>query len=366
MNRVILVITLVCLAIGLKAQKDESFYQTDTLKVKKIQLVGLPVVFYTPETSFGFGGGLQTFFHQKQNLKNPRNTKINVTAKYTAKKQFLLDIQPQIFFRDGNMFLDGAFKYKIFPNSFWGIGNDLPEEAEEAYNMETIAFRIAWLERIPPSMNFGLEYFFEKHIMLERAEGGLLAADSIPGSTGAQVSGMGAVFNLDDRTDVFSPRGGNYMQIKVNFSGKVFGANYSYNKFIIDLRKYFPLAPKHILAVQIYNENNFGDVPFQVKAHLGGPDRTRGYFRGRYIDDHMYAIQAEYRLRFKPRWVAAAFGSVGDVASLPSEFSSDPKFSFGGGIRFQLLKTNQTLLRLDIGIGENGSSGIYFGVNEAF
>ena len=31
-----------------------------------------------------------------------------------------------------------------------------------------------------------------------------------------------------------------------------------------------------------------------------------------------------------------------------------------------LVKSNPTLVRLDFGIGKDGQSGIYFGVNEAF
>ena len=36
---------------------NEALFQTDTLSFqKKLQVVGIPVVFYTPETSFGLGG----------------------------------------------------------------------------------------------------------------------------------------------------------------------------------------------------------------------------------------------------------------------------------------------------------------------
>ena len=93
---------------------------------------------------------------------------------------------------------------------------------------------------------------------------------------------------------------------------------------------------------------------------------ARGYFQGRFIDDQMYVITAEYRWRFHPRWSLAAFGLMGEVSDISQGFFSNPKLSAGGGIRFKILKKQNTLVRLDVGIGESGNSGFYFGVNQAF
>jgi len=42
------------------------------------------------------------------------------------------------------------------------------------------------------------------------------------------------------------------------------------------------------------------------------------------------------------------------------------KPSFGGGIRFKILKDQNIWIRADLGKGIDGSSGFYFGINEAF
>ena len=101
-------------------------------------------------------------------------------------------------------------------------------------------------------------------------------------------------------------------------------------------------------------------------AWYGGGQLARGYFRGRYMDKLMYVAQAEYRLRFHPRWVLAGFALIGEVSDLPQNFFNDLKPSVGAGIRFQFVKNQSTLLRLDFGFGKNNNSGLYFGVNEAF
>ncbi len=111
---------------------------------------------------------------------------------------------------------------------------------------------------------------------------------------------------------------------------------------------------------------SFGDVPFQDMAWFGGGIRGRGYYNGRYIDSQMYSLQLEYRMRLHPKWSIAFFGSGGEVAANSREYFSDFHFSFGGGIRFKPLKKNPTILRLDYGKGAGTSSGIYFGINEAF
>ena len=70
--------------------------------------------------------------------------------------------------------------------------------------------------------------------------------------------------------------------------------------------------------------------------------------------------------------VVYRFDTLGKTKSvkmigLPVVFSSpETDFGFGGGIRFQLVKDQDTLLRFDTGVGEDGNNGFYFGVNEAF
>ncbi len=368
MKKVVVIVVMSVAFLSIFGQeKEQSLLRFDTLKVKKtFQVVGLPIVFYMPETSLGFGAGAQLFLHRQANLYNSRESNILVTAIYTLNKQFIVDARPKIYFQFGDWMMDGMVKYKIFPNKFWGIGNFTPSSWEEKYNMETMEVSATFLKYLPPSLNFGLEYAFADHKMLEIEPGGSLDTANIPGAKGCRSSGIYVVFNLDNRDNIFFPYKGNFMQIKAGFSSKVLGSTYSYNKFIIDLRKYISLSRNLVLASQIYLEDGYGDVPFQAKALIGGNERTRGYYKGRYMDDHLGSAQVEVRWRFMRRWVLAGFASGGEVSSLPWDYFRDLKFSFGGGIRFQLLKNAPTHVRFDFGIGEDNNHGFYFSVNEAF
>jgi outer membrane protein assembly factor BamA len=197
-------------------------------------------------------------------------------------------------------------------------------------------------------------------------EGGMLDSELIPGSGGAKITGLGFVLNFDNRDNVYSSIRGNYLIFKGGFSSRNFGADFIYNWYLIDLRKYLNFGNKHTLALQAYLQSSTGDVPFQCMSSLGGPELNRGYFKGRYMDKNYLVIQTEARLRFLSRLSLNVFASLGQVSEDFVHIFTYPKFSGGAGLRFQPLKSNPTILRMDFGITQYGDTGIYFGVNEAF
>lgn len=348
---------------------DKDRIQTDTIKVgKNTELIGVPIIFYTPETQFGFGGGAQIFFKRSVNRFNYRESNVFANFVYTSEGQMIIDVKPQIYFSRGNYFLDATYKYKVFPTQFWGIGPNTLDSDEENYNMLSSILKLDFLHRLPESaLNFGFEYRYEYHDLLETEEGGQLETGIIPGTErDVIVSGFGVVFNNDNRDNIFSARKGSFLQINSWFASKTLGSSVSFNKYIVDLRRFLQIKPRHTLGLQMYLENSYGDVPFQNMAWLGGGNNMRGYFRGRYIDTQHFFIQGEWRYWTTNRLVLAGFGGFGNVGDYLSNMARNPKIFLGGGIRYQILKSNKTLIRLDLGFGESGSSGFYFGVNEAF
>lgn len=367
-HRLSIILLLFFSILTVSAQEEpEGLVRSDTIgKNKSIKLIAIPVVFSTPETGFGFGGGGQMFLTSEKNRFRSRISNITVTGIYTANSQIIIEATPQLYFGSGDYNLEAKYEFRVFPNSFWGLGNDTPESNKEAYDMTSHKFYVDFLKRLPPNLNFGLRFNFENHEVTEVEEGGILASGEIEGSDRAVIVGLGAIFNLDSRDQIEDPGKGYFVKFSAQFSSENFGSTHGFNRYITDLRAYHPISEKSLVAARIYLENNFGDVPFQSKSWFGGAKVARGYFQGRFIDDQMYVITAEYRYRFLPRWGLAAYGLMGEVSNLNQDFFTNPKFSVGGGIRFKLLKSQNTLVRLDVGIGEDGSNGFYFGVNQAF
>jgi surface antigen Omp85-like protein len=347
-------------------KKEDMLQLTDTIGRNRIKALFIPLIFYTPETSFGFGVGGQLFFRTKGSTFASRLSNMFVSVFYTLNKQLVLDIKPQIYFKNEKYFLDAALKYKVYPDRFWGIGNNTPESNVETYSMKTVELKAAYLKRLPQQLNFGFEFSYQNFVMLKTEEGKLLETGEITGSDGAKLIGVNVIFNMDNRDNYFSPDSGHYVSFKAGFSSKALGSSHSFNKYIIDARRYIPLRKRLMLAIQGYLEFNFGDIPFQAAAIYGGGERARGYFKGRYNDGQMYVFQVEPRFKLSNRFKAAAFVSVGNVGNSVRDYFHDIKISFGGGIRYQILKDNKALVRLDIGVTKDFKTGIYFGVNEAF
>ena len=369
MKRCITILLVFLCFLGHSQVQNSDTYtlRTDTLNAaKSFRYLLVPVVFYTPETNFAFGGGTQLFFKPKDSPRFARESSIFGAVIYTLNKQLTVQVKPKIYFKNESFSLDSELKFQIFPNSFWGIGPETPDSLEERYNQTETLIKAALLKRLPNYVNFGFQFTFANFKMTEVAPGGILESGTVDGASGAKLIGLGVVFNIDSRDNHFSPLKGGLYQFKTNFTSKVLGSTHSFNTYIIDLRKYFNLFNNHILAIQIISQYTFGDSPFQAKAIYGGADLARGYFKGRYIDNYLYVAQIEYRLPLFKRWELAFFALTGNVGNDESSLFDDFKSSIGFGPRFFISKHNRSMLRLDISVNSEGGGGIYFGVDEAF
>ncbi len=362
----LLFLSLVC--SGQNSDIKEQAVQSDTIAYRNVSTLLVPIAFYSPETNFAFGGGMQMFFKTGKSNSEVLNSTVLASAIYTLNKQLIVEVQPQIYFNYEKYFLDTKFRYKVFPNLFWGIGPNTPKTAEENYNQTEISLEAKFIKSLPSNVNFGFAFNFSDFNVTEVTNGGILDSDQVAGSNGATLVGVGIVLNIDSRDNKFSPLRGGFYQFNTNFTSKTLGSTHSFNTYFLDARKYLNLGNNKILALQVYSRLTFGDSPFQAKAYYGGADVARGYFKGRYIDDHLYVVQMEYRQPISRRWELAAFALTGNVGHNESGHGlfNDFKTSFGAGPRFFLYKNKRTLLRLDIGVNREGESGIYFGVNEAF
>jgi outer membrane protein assembly factor BamA len=371
MNRTGLILIAILCHLGLRAQianEQDGAVQTDTLGAKKIQLLAVPLAFYTPETNLGFGAGAQMFFKTKNSGSDQLNSNILATVIYTLNKQLIISASSQTYFLNRNYLLEAKFGYRVFPNLFWGIGSTTPEENEEFYSPTDLTLDVSFIKRIHSNFNFGLNFSFADYKITEIEPGGILDTAGIEGSEGARTLGLGLVLNIDSRDNTFSPLGGSFSQFKTNFASRAMGSTHSFNVFQLDLRKYFRLGGRKILAAQFYTRLTLGEAPFQSQSFYGGGDLARGFYRGRYIDDNLYLVQLEYRMPLASRWEFAVFALSGNVGSSGENSNglANLKSSFGLGPRFFIYKNKRTLLRLDLGINSDGGTGIYFGVNEAF
>ena len=188
----------------------------------------------------------------------------------------------------------------------------------------------------------------------------------ISGNSGGKTGGVGIALINDSRDNTSYPSSGFFGKFSSTFFRKPFGSDFTFDKYILDLRKYIMPIESHIFALQFYGEFTKGNTPFFSMPSIGGSYKMRGFFEGRYRDKQYFMAQAEYRKILFWRVGAAVFYSTGQVANNFSSFKlSNMRHSYGIGLRFVFDKKEKINLRMDLGIAE-GNKGIYFNMEEAF
>lgn len=362
---------LVCSLFGKEAAAQKVADQ-DSLGVaaaaeNKASWVALPVIYYTPETRFGFGALGMRLFSLDAADTTVRTSNVQLYALYTLNKQILISPSYTLFFPQEKYILRGNLAYFKFPRYYFGIGNDLPETNRELVDYTLLRAENRLLRKLNHQLFAGLQYNYYQIFNVEQQTDGLLETYQPAGWDGYTASGLGAALVFDTRDIVVNPSKGGYLELGSLFNTSLTGSEFSYNQYTIDARRYFQVHPnRHILAIQGLGRFTSGTVPFMQLSQLGGATIMRGYYEGRYRDKNYLAAQAEYRLPIWWRFGAAAFAGVGDVAPSISKFTfSTLKPSYGLGLRFMINESEKVNIRFDYAWGKE-TSGFYLEITEAF
>ena len=333
---------------------------------KRSTFIPLPIVFFTPETEWGFGAAGIYSFHFKNDSINSRPSQIQLGFAYTLRDQILSYLPFQLFLKNGKYKVYGELGYYRYIYEFSGIGNDDFQKNSELYSVNFPRVRLNGLMQVRPNLFAGLRYWMDDYDITKIEAEGLLDRENITGSEGGFLSGLGFVSNYDTRDKIFYPSEGLYAETVLFFNNEIFGSDFNYSKFIFDGSAYFENNWRHILALNFYAELTAGDPPFNQLSLLGGPKRMRGYFEGALRDKQYLTFQAEYRMHLFWRIGAVVFAGYGVIESDLADIErKDFNYSVGAGLRFLLDEKQKVNLRLDAGFGKN-TSGIYVTVSEAF
>ena len=187
------------------------------------------------------------------------------------------------------------------------------------------------------------------------------------GKTDHMMSGLGSSVSYDTRNSSYWPTKGILIQGTFTYFNTYLGSSYSDLKTTVDIRYFKKLIRHTVVAAQLYNYTNSGQAPIRELAMLGGAGNMRGFYQGRFRDNNMTTLIAEYRVPVWKRFSAVVFGGIGNVYLKINELvTSAPKHSFGGGIRFAVLPKEKLNIRIDYGYYNQSNKGFYFTVGECF
>jgi hypothetical protein len=340
--------------------------EPDTTQQKAFGYAFIPAVFYTPETGFAGGASVLLFFRGSDRREEARPSTVAPTLIFTAKSQVISVVGYELNLKRELYRVTGGLGYLKFPDLFYGIGPDTPDSNEESYTPTTLFFSTSVQRRIRSRSSLGLLYEGGHSEISDKEEGGLLDSGTIPGSEGGTASGLGPLITWDSRDNLFHAMHGSFHTVSATFFDGALGSDFTFQRYVVDLRTYFSLLEKNVLAFQAVFSFMKGNPPFQLLSQIGGSALMRGYYGGRYRDNHAVILQAEWRRRLWWRLGAAAFVGVGDVAPRLSAFHlRDFKPAAGCGVRFLIDRGEGISIRMDFGfIG--GTPGPYLTINEAF
>jgi hypothetical protein len=369
-KKIVLLFLLFMLSVfnisGEKAGNEQEDEGIRDLNKKKTGILVSPILFYLPETRIAFGMVGNYVFRLDDKQEASRPSTISPLFIYTQNKQFKGLLTGDIYLKKGNYHIIADIIFRKYPDKFFGIGSYIPDDYEENFTPHIFGIELSFLKKIKQHINIGLRYDFQSYNMVKYEDDKLLSRGDIPGSRGSMLSGFSILANLDSRNNIFFPTRGEFCRVTARFFNKIFGSEFTFQSYKLDMRKYFPVFSSHVLAVQSVVQTQTGTVPFHRLSRIGGQYVMRGYYDGNFRDRNVIILQTEYRLPLFWRFGAVGFAGVADVAHRFRDFKFDNlKHSIGFGLRYLFNKREKMYVRFDMGFGK-GVSGFYFSVFEAF
>ena len=376
MNKKFIFLLLISFCQGIKSQKftnQNPFLKyvnriiNDTNNLSSPKLMNYPTLAFSPETNWEIGLSSLYIYSANRDLNN-RLSEVKAFTFYTLEKQYGIWLDHALYSDQNKWFLLGKARFQSFPLLYHGIGVNTPKEHIARIDGNFTYFKERILREIIPNLYTGLELDIQilNKVSYQNTTNFFVKPNGGNGSTNIGL-GWGLIYNnihniLNPRKGVFSEWG------FLNYSSNL-GSDYQLSTYLIDNRFYFPIKKNNVMAFQLQGQFSNGNAPFNLLSLMGGESLMRGYYLGRYRDNHMIASQIEYRIlpfSFSKRWGASMFFAAGEV------FSSLDKFKIknllptaGAGLRFLLFPEKDIYTRLDFAFTEEGS-GVYFFIGEAF
>lgn len=338
---------------------------------KRVRLTPLPVIYYSPETRWGFGALVAANF---ETVKVPDTITKSSYAQtyflYTVNHQYDLGLSSRIYAPKNNFIFYGKFNYTYFPEYYYGIETEDPESKKDTIEYNRISADLRFYWQVKHNFYAGFATRFSDIRNINGGPTGHFSEDQPPGNQGYWLQGFAPALTLETRDNYVYPRKGFYLEV-LYYLYPSWGENsYGFRNLRIDARKYFPIkltSDIDALAFQFVANVNNGNVPFKDMADIGGSNTMRGYYTGFYRYNNLYALQAELRMHLWWRLgVTAWVGAALTPEYWYSFFDHSIKPNAGLGLRIMMNRKDRLNVRVDQGFGKKGQSGFYLDIAEAF
>ena len=351
---------------------EDSLSKFDSFNKKAqalFKVIPVPIISYSTEAGNTFGLAKFNAFHpvKKDTISKP--SKISEVATFSTKGRVNVSVSNDLILKENKYMILSFFNYKKQPEYMLGIGNEVSRDDVEQVITNRIKFSSIGLMQVKNSLYVGIGIDIANYFGIKADSNSFLIEDNVAGLSGGTDVGIGLAVALDSRDNRYNPSQGAFLLANFIFYPNFLGSTYQFGALAIDARKYFNPWHKHVIAVQAATNYTQGDVPFYDLSMLGGEDRMRGYYKGALRDKVLFDTQVEYRMPIWKVFGVVGWVGTGRVADAYKNLNFDGNgfwLSYGGGLRIQVDGDNNINLRVDMGFGPGGISGLYLNFAEAF
>lgn len=356
----------------------KSIAKEDSTKKKSLGPFYTPVAYpgYSLVTGalIGVVNSLSFYTHRGDGAKISSISMLNM---YTQNKQFLNTLQSNIWLKHEKYNLLGDWRYYKYPNFTYGLGSKT--NLEDLSNVNYTLYRIyeVIMRQVGKNTFIGLGYNFDYHTNISETNNPEIPETDLKKygySESSKSSGITVNFQYDSRLNSNNPSEGAYANIQIRDNLKYLKSDNDWQSATIDLRYYIPFSRKsgNVLAFWTYNVLTLGGTPPYFDLPSTGWDVNnntgRGYVEGRFRGRHSLYFEAEYRFNLtKKRFLGGViFSNIASFSEPITNKFENINIAYGAGLRIKVNKFANTNLTIDYGIGQGGSRGFSFGLNENF
>jgi len=328
---------------------------------KKVNYAAIPVVNYSKTLGFSLGVMTQAYYNLNPNDSISPSSSTGLFGMYTTNHTYFAAGFQRLYINEDRWRVLFATGLGNINYQFW---QELPVGGGYIGFGTKATFAMARIERkVYKKLYFGING------VLSTAETYFDLPDFFPDSLKydkRSMNNIGYLLNYDMRDHQINPYGGYNIEFKNNFYRDWLNSGNNFEKYDFTYNHYYKIKnDRNILATRVHASIAAGDVPFQGQSVVGQDD-IRGYSSGKYRNNQVYAVQAEYRWRFYKKFgmvgffgVASAVDKAGDI------FSSELLPGAGFGLRYLMIEKERINIGLDVAKGR-GDWGLYFRIGESF
>ena len=369
-----------------KLRHKDADAQTEAWDYRKPMFAFAPVIGSKPSSGVLLGAAGNVAFYRG----DPSTTRISSMVSsltFSTKKQTSITNRFTMFSRENRWRHEGDHRFQWTSLDTYALGTSADTSVGVQANFDFFRIYQTSYYQLRPSLYAGAGLYFDNHTSVGPRSGEESAwtvspyveysqARGLP--LGSQTSAGTSVDLLWDNRDSFINADHGWLakaSYRTLYDGFL-GGDSSWQKLNLDLRTYINLSRDHRHKIAFWGFADLvvgGVAPFLDLPSTAGDAygrSARGYAEGQFRGEKLAYGEVEYRGTLTRNGLLGmvAFLNATTVTNLDHDERLFDSFAPAGGAGLRLLinKRSKTNLCFDVGVGKQGSKGVYLAVQEAF